>query len=311
MDRMRSRKPTFKGHPSLVSRATHEDFKPTIEWIDDQSRRTLLLQLPGFKREEIRVQLDNAGKLLIKGSKQVSENKYLDVDEIFDVPEDTIADKISGRFEDGRLTLVMPKREVKEFVGEKKEAAKYEGHIEEKTPMHEEKKDEHIEERTKDTGESQNEPTQEEKAKSIGEDKKDAAAKHEHPEEKPTSREEKEENRKEEKPKDTKEKQNEPTRKETRKSKDEPVKEEESKNIEEKTTKMKKLREMRKMIPISWLDPGTLDKLNRNKKVIAALDKLNRNKKVIAVAVVSFSAGVYACLKLSSSGMSSACCTVA
>ena len=64
--------------------------------------------------EEISIQLDNAGKLIIKGSRKASDNKYLDVDQSFHVPKDTIAEKIGGRFEDGCLTLIMPKKAVKE-----------------------------------------------------------------------------------------------------------------------------------------------------------------------------------------------------
>lgn len=204
MDRMRTRRPTLK---SLPSKAMREEFKPDSQWIEDPSNRYLLVQLPGYKREDLRVQLDGAGKLLIKGSRQVSENRYHDVNQSFDVPKDTIIEKISGRFEDECLTLTMPKRVVEKQEATQKaiseEKAKEPAPEEKPTStVSEEKEKEPIpDEKPKGAEEKEGQEAIQEEEKG-GEEKKDEAMH----EDKPTSHEEKkDEPMQEEKPTTTEE----------------------------------------------------------------------------------------------------------
>ncbi|ONK59359.1 uncharacterized protein A4U43_C08F5630 [Asparagus officinalis] len=224
MDKLRSRRPTFKGQPS----ATREDFKPEVQWFEDPSERKLIMQLTGFKREEIRVTLDTAGKLLVKASSQVTDNKYLDVDQTFDIPKDTIIEKISGKFEDGRLTLTLPKRAVEKHEStpeatteeKKKESIQEEKKEEEvpqkETPTTKQERDEPVRERESIEDEKKEEEATQKQAKADKEEKDEAV------EEKPDSLEErKDEQMPEEKPtKAFEEKLSELTQKETPKPED-------------------------------------------------------------------------------------------
>ncbi|KAF0914616.1 hypothetical protein E2562_030682 [Oryza meyeriana var. granulata] len=63
------------------------------------------------KKEQLRVQLDNHGKLRISGERQVSGNQWKCFRKEFQVPEDCNAGDIRARFDskDGVLHITMPK----------------------------------------------------------------------------------------------------------------------------------------------------------------------------------------------------------
>jgi len=117
------------------------------------------------------VQHNKAGKLLVRGSRFEADNKFIDVDQSFDLPT---ADTIRGRFELGRLTLVMPKNVVTEAVPKEKIVSKgarketepkqnEEKHEQSKTDK--EKRNENIrQEKTTSNETMQNEATQMEKS---------------------------------------------------------------------------------------------------------------------------------------------------
>ncbi|ONK59361.1 uncharacterized protein A4U43_C08F5650 [Asparagus officinalis] len=90
-----------------------EDFAPLVEWTQDLSNHVLLIHLPGFKKEDIRVHVENYGRIQVKGKKHVIVSKYVNLDQSFIVPQDVVHEKIFTRLEDGILFLIMPK-EVKE-----------------------------------------------------------------------------------------------------------------------------------------------------------------------------------------------------
>lgn len=287
------------------------------------------------------MQLDSAGKLLVKGSRQVSDNKHLDVSQSFDVPTDTIIEKISGRFEDGRLTLTLPKKveepeakqkpiseeRVKEPVqdeGPKSTVSEEKGKEpvrEELKTVEEEKKDEPMHEEK-----PENEPMHEEKLTSPREMRHESVS-----EEKPTTAEE---------PPQHELAQKQATQYKTE-SKDAPISKEKIQTSEEKKDEQHAVVEEKmegdvtqteKMVS-SATEKGkeTIQKVKSKIKDICTdtskelrrrisawrgaeekwldseslndiLENLNKNRKVIAVAVVAFSAGFYVSQKLRTRG---------
>ncbi|XP_077247289.1 uncharacterized protein LOC143887065 [Tasmannia lanceolata] len=105
MDNLRTR----RGQPTR--QPEYEDFQPAFDWTDDSNGHILLIELSGFKREELRVQLDGNRKLMVSGERLISESKFSRFKQVFSIPEDSIAEKITGKFENGLLFIIIPKKE--------------------------------------------------------------------------------------------------------------------------------------------------------------------------------------------------------
>nr|XP_029118977.1 LOW QUALITY PROTEIN: inactive protein RESTRICTED TEV MOVEMENT 2 [Elaeis guineensis] len=89
-------------------------FQPATQWTQDTNDHILRVCLPGFQKDEFKVQVDNCGKLTIRGKRPLGDGKYMRLEQVFDVPKDSHIDKIRGKFEDARLSLFMPKKVVTE-----------------------------------------------------------------------------------------------------------------------------------------------------------------------------------------------------
>ncbi|XP_010242443.1 PREDICTED: inactive protein RESTRICTED TEV MOVEMENT 2-like [Nelumbo nucifera] len=94
----------------------YEDFQPSSDWTQDSECHILLVDLPGFKKEELKLQVDNLGKITVGGERWLGEGKYSRFKQVFSLPEDADADKIKGKFDCGLLFVIIPKKakEVKE-----------------------------------------------------------------------------------------------------------------------------------------------------------------------------------------------------
>ncbi|KAH7686542.1 Small heat shock protein HSP20 protein [Dioscorea alata] len=88
----------------------YENFHPNSDWNVEPGNYTLRVFLPGFKKEEFIVQIDHQGKLTVKGKKQLEENKFMALDQTYNVPKDSDHDKITGKFDHECLTLVIPRK---------------------------------------------------------------------------------------------------------------------------------------------------------------------------------------------------------
>ncbi|XP_004228874.1 inactive protein RESTRICTED TEV MOVEMENT 2-like [Solanum lycopersicum] len=86
----------------------HEDFMPTSELVHGKDYDTLLLNLPGFKKEEVKIQLcKRTGILKINGQRPV--NKFLSFQKDIPVSKDCDKSKINARLVNGILYVRHPK----------------------------------------------------------------------------------------------------------------------------------------------------------------------------------------------------------
>ncbi|GAA0140763.1 chaperone [Lithospermum erythrorhizon] len=90
--------------------ATHiyEDFVPTSELVLGEDCDTLLIHLPGFKKEQLRVQL-TTGMLRISGSMPMGDNKMRRFQKEFPVSPNCETNQITARFDSGILHVKQPK----------------------------------------------------------------------------------------------------------------------------------------------------------------------------------------------------------
>lgn len=98
--------------------------KPRVDILEDGSNLYFEFDLPGLKRDDIKLTVNNDGVLTIEGVKKIMESqdnqKNLRSERIFgefarsfELPDDVDTDKISAKFENGVLTLTLPKFEVR------------------------------------------------------------------------------------------------------------------------------------------------------------------------------------------------------
>ncbi|XP_062112846.1 17.8 kDa class I heat shock protein-like [Humulus lupulus] len=91
---------------------TYVDFEPYCAWLRDEQSHTIAIHLHGFKREQLRVQINNQRIVTINGQRLVDEgNKvWSRFSKQLKLPEDCSDYGIRARFSAGVLTITMPKQ---------------------------------------------------------------------------------------------------------------------------------------------------------------------------------------------------------
>ncbi|KAB2049501.1 hypothetical protein ES319_A13G180800v1 [Gossypium barbadense] len=91
---------------------TYEDFEPFCKWKREPNSDTLEIHLPGFKRQQLRVQLSSSGNLVISGERESDSDgkKRNRFRREFNVSNEIEANQIQAKFFNGILYVIMPKR---------------------------------------------------------------------------------------------------------------------------------------------------------------------------------------------------------
>ncbi|CAO2820273.1 unnamed protein product [Amaranthus hypochondriacus] len=99
------------------------EFEPYCEWRKEQEPATLVFRLPGFKKDQLRVQVNINGVLKVSGEMQVTEGgktktkKFLKESKI---PDGCDINDIQAKFSKNELHVIMPKKITPEIAQEKK-----------------------------------------------------------------------------------------------------------------------------------------------------------------------------------------------
>ncbi|XP_022720207.1 inactive protein RESTRICTED TEV MOVEMENT 2-like [Durio zibethinus] len=90
---------------------SYEDFEPFCKWRREHKCDTLEVHLPGFKRQQLKVQLSSSGVLNITGERQSDEDKMKRsrFRKEFPLSENCQPNQIHAKFSNGILYLAMPK----------------------------------------------------------------------------------------------------------------------------------------------------------------------------------------------------------
>ncbi|MGD9896664.1 MAG: Hsp20/alpha crystallin family protein [Candidatus Methylacidiphilaceae bacterium] len=97
------------------------EWRPLADITEDDKEYLVKLELPGMKREEVKVSMES-GVLTISGERKLEKEekgkKYHRVERAygafsrsFVIPEDVVAEKIDAQFKDGILQVHLPKGE--------------------------------------------------------------------------------------------------------------------------------------------------------------------------------------------------------
>lgn len=91
--------------------ADFDDFSPNFTVEDNDTSYTLSLSLPGFKREEVSVEIERDNHLAVKAEKG-GKAKHLGVSRSMSLGDEVDPDKVTAKLEDGILTIVCAKRDL-------------------------------------------------------------------------------------------------------------------------------------------------------------------------------------------------------
>lgn len=89
---------------------TYEEYTPVVEWSHSADASFAKIIVPGFKREEIRVLVDNHGHLRTRGERPLAGNKWSRFQKDLQLPSDCNVDGIRAKFENEALTITLPKK---------------------------------------------------------------------------------------------------------------------------------------------------------------------------------------------------------
>ncbi|KAI5433575.1 hypothetical protein KIW84_020750 [Lathyrus oleraceus] len=87
----------------------YDEFEPPFDWDHDDTSDTVILMIPGFKKEQLRVQVTSTRVLRVSGERQMNEKNWRRFRKEFSLPSHSDTSKISAKFEAGILYVTLPK----------------------------------------------------------------------------------------------------------------------------------------------------------------------------------------------------------
>lgn len=101
--------------PSFSSLMSWEDqnSRPAIDLFEDEANYFVQAELPGFDKKEIEVELER-NRLTLKGARKVNakeDSSEVTFQRSISIPETVEAEKVSAKYENGVLTVTIPKAE--------------------------------------------------------------------------------------------------------------------------------------------------------------------------------------------------------
>ncbi|XP_058204290.1 inactive protein RESTRICTED TEV MOVEMENT 2-like [Rhododendron vialii] len=90
---------------------TYDNFEPFCGWQREEGKETLVVHVPEFKRNQIKVHLINRGTLRISGERPIDGMKRSRFAKYIKVPKDCNPNEITAKFTNaGLLHIIMPKK---------------------------------------------------------------------------------------------------------------------------------------------------------------------------------------------------------
>ncbi|XP_027065458.1 uncharacterized protein [Coffea arabica] len=92
-----------------TARLSYEEFEPFCRWQREEACDTLLVHLPDFKKEQLRVHINNRGILKISGERKLSSTKGSKFYKEVVVARNCNTNAIQAKFSAGQLCIKMTK----------------------------------------------------------------------------------------------------------------------------------------------------------------------------------------------------------
>ncbi|TXG73476.1 hypothetical protein EZV62_002055 [Acer yangbiense] len=87
----------------------YEDFTPSTGWVRELEYDTLVVYLPGFKKEQLKVQVTTLRNLRVSGERALGNNKWNRFSLEFPIPANYDTNEITAKFEGSSLYIKHPK----------------------------------------------------------------------------------------------------------------------------------------------------------------------------------------------------------
>lgn len=103
----------------LFNFAREDQWSPAVEIAEEEKFFAVYLDVPGLKKEEIDIEIKD-NRLFVAGERKASvdqekvlrsERRYGKFSRIFTLPQDVNTDAVEARFEEGVLSVILPKVE--------------------------------------------------------------------------------------------------------------------------------------------------------------------------------------------------------
>ncbi|KAG2536286.1 protein RESTRICTED TEV MOVEMENT 2-like [Panicum virgatum] len=88
----------------------YEEYDPSVEWSRGAEADSVKIVLPGFKKDDIRVLVDNHGHLRTSGERPLAGNRWSRFQKDFQLPDNCSVDGIRAKFQSETLTITLPKK---------------------------------------------------------------------------------------------------------------------------------------------------------------------------------------------------------
>ncbi|VVB16925.1 unnamed protein product [Arabis nemorensis] len=87
----------------------YQNFEPATRWTSEPDAEVLVADLPGFKREQLKVAVTTTRKLRLSGERPTGGNKWIRFHQEIPVPLTADIDSVSAIFKDNKLYIRHPK----------------------------------------------------------------------------------------------------------------------------------------------------------------------------------------------------------
>ncbi|GMY15677.1 17.8 kDa class I heat shock protein [Fagus crenata] len=91
-----------------------EEYVPYSGWSEDANGRYLIIDLPEFKRDDLRLQVDSSGHITVTGERLANDGKRIYFEQTFNLPENSDTDNITGKIDGEILYVTVPKQVAEE-----------------------------------------------------------------------------------------------------------------------------------------------------------------------------------------------------
>ncbi|XP_058105807.1 uncharacterized protein LOC131249200 [Magnolia sinica] len=89
---------------------SYHDFEPLTDWVREEGHDTIFVSVPGFKKEQLTIELNEFRKMKISGERPIQGNNWIRFSYEFTVPDYCNLSKISSvEFKNGIVSLIIPK----------------------------------------------------------------------------------------------------------------------------------------------------------------------------------------------------------